>query len=128
MPPTRMLFYADADGTVPVLQWLTELRGTQPKAFDRCLFLIGRLGALGYEIRRPLAAYLGDKVYELRARLGRVNYRVLYGFPVQEVALLLHALTKEAEIPAADMARAIRRLQRSMGDPGKHTHEEKGFP
>jgi ribosome-binding protein aMBF1 (putative translation factor) len=59
---------------------------------------IRRLAEAGRELRRPEADYLRGGIYELRARRGHVNYRILYFFHGQNVAILAHALTKEGAI------------------------------
>ena len=69
----------------------------------------------------------GD-IRELRTRFGTTNYRILYAFHGQGVAVVLHAFTKEDRIPAAEIARAKRRLQRFLEDPEGHAHEEKDTP
>jgi hypothetical protein len=53
-----------------------------------------------------------------------VQYRVLYFFSGQNVAVLDHALTKEGKIPDADIERAIRRKKAFERDPARHTYEE----
>ena len=84
----------------------------------------GRLAELGHELRRPEADLLRDGIYELRARDGRVNYRVLYFFHGRNVAILAHALTKEDQVPKTDIDRAVRRKAAFESDPGAHSHEE----
>jgi len=79
---------------------------------------------MGHELRRPEADYLRDGVYELRARLGRVNYRILYFFHGAHVAVLAHAITKEADVPAVDINRAIEHRRRYEQNPERHTYEE----
>jgi phage-related protein len=68
-----------------------------------------RLAECGHELRRPLADFLREGIHELRIRKGRVNYRILYFFHGRNVAILAHALTKEDEVPKADIERSIRR-------------------
>lgn len=80
--------------------------------------------SFGHELRRPKADFLRDGVYELRAKKGRVNYRVLYFFHGRNVALLAHALTKKDVVPDADIKRAVERMKRYTHNPEKHTHEE----
>jgi phage-related protein len=75
---------------------------------------------LGHELRRPNADYLRDGIHELRVKRGRVNYRVLYFFHGQNVALLAHALTKEREVPAREIDRAVERKRRYEKSPFKH--------
>jgi phage-related protein len=120
MPRTDVYFYQEANGEVPVWQWLTGLAKHDRKAFAKCAAKIKRLEDKGHELRRPEADYLEDDIYELRAKKGHVNYRILYFFHGQNVALLCHALTKERAIPAADLARAKARKAAFEKDPAPH--------
>jgi ribosome-binding protein aMBF1 (putative translation factor) len=92
-----VFFYQDEDGRAPVVEWLKTPRREDRKAYAKCVARIRRLAEAGHELRRPEADYLRDGLYELRARHGRVNYRILYFFHGQQVALLAHGLTKEGE-------------------------------
>ena len=121
MPQTRLLFFQDADGTAPVWEWLKDLRAGNPKAYAKCVVRIRRLTELGHELRRPEADLLRDGIYELRARLGTVNYRVLYFFHGRNVAVLAHALTKEDEIPIVEINRAVERKRAFIARPIAHT-------
>jgi phage-related protein len=85
--------------------------------------MVHRLASLGHELRRPSAAYLGNDLYELRARVGRVNVRILHFFHERE-AVLVHALTKEDRIPRSHLDRAADRRARFLANPGRHRHEE----
>ena len=89
--------------------------GTQP---------VRRLTEAGHELRRPEADYLRDGVYELRARHRHINYRILYFFYGQNVAILAHALTKEGAIAEGDIERTKRRKEAFERDPERHTYEE----
>lgn len=123
MPPTEVIFYQDDSGRAPVVEWLKELRRLDRKGYAKCVPRIRRLAELGHELRRPEADYIQDGIYELRARRGRVNYRILYFFHGQDGAVLAHALTKEGEISASEIERAIRRKQAFDQDPRRHTYE-----
>jgi hypothetical protein len=118
-----VLFYQDEFQRAPVEEWLRGLRRDDRRAYAKCVARIRRLAEAGHELRRPEADYLRDSIYELRARRGRVNYRMLYFFHGQNVAILVHALTKEGGIPASDVERAIRRKQAFEQDPARHTYE-----
>jgi len=124
VPETTVFFYRDDDGRVPVKDWLCSLKRRNRKAFAQCAASVQRLAFLGHELRRPQADYLRDGIYELRARQGRVNYRVLYFFHGKNVALLAHALTKEDVVPDIEINRALERKKRYFCNPEKHTHEE----
>jgi phage-related protein len=67
---------------------------------------------------------LRDGIYELRAKRGHVNYRLLYFFHGRQVAIVAHALTKEDVVPPADIDRALRRKHAFEADPNRHTYKE----
>jgi len=94
VPRTEVIFYQEQGGEPPVLAWLKELARRDARAYGNCLVAIERLAELGHELRRPAADYLRDGIYELRARRGHVNYRILYFFHGRNVAVVAHALTK----------------------------------
>lgn len=123
MPHTEVFFYEDEQGEVPVHRWLTELAAKDGKAAAACIARIRLLAHFGYELRRPHADLLRDGIYELRAKRGRVNYRILYFFHGQNVALLAHGLTKEGRVPRSEMDRALERKKRYEQDPKKHRAE-----
>jgi phage-related protein len=124
VPPTEVFFYQEESGRAPVVEWLTELRRSGRRAYAKCVARITRLAEVGHELRRPEADYLRDGLYELRARQGHVQYRLLYFFHGRNVAILAHALTKEGEIPEADLERARRRKETFEQDPERYTYEE----
>lgn len=117
MPATEVFFFRDEDGSVPVLDWLNRLRKRNERAFRKCFGLIKLLEEFGHELRRPRADILRDGVYELRTRVGNVNYRILYGFVGKDVALLAAGQTKEKEVPARELDRAISRIAKFKTNP-----------
>ena len=121
MPQTQVVFYQDEDGTVPILEWFELL---PEKALDKCRVRLERLRDLGHELRRPEADYLRDGIYELRVRVGSVNYRMLYFFHENIAAVVSHGLTKEKQVPPKDIDRAVEAKQRFVTDPSRHTHRE----
>ena len=123
MPPTQVFFFQD-ERDIPVRNWLQELRRTDKRVYAKCVARIRLLAQLGHELRRPLADYLEEDIYELRIRRGRGNYRILYFFHGQNIAILAHGLVKEDVIPQADLTRAIKRKEAFLKDPEKHTYEE----
>lgn len=121
MPPTTVVFFQDDDGTAPVALWLAELRRVEPRAFAKCVVRLERLRELGHELRRPEADMLRDGIHELRARLGHVNYRILYSIHRRALAVLLHALVKDDVVPGADIDLAAVRKNAYSRDPEGHT-------
>lgn len=121
MPRTQVVFYQEAAGSVPVLDWLDTLSA---KAQDKCRVKIERLRDLGYELRRPEADLLRDGIYELRVGLQGINYRILYFFHGKVVAVLAHGLVKERVVPPREIEEAVKRKQRFERDPGTHTYQQ----
>ena len=121
MPKTRVVLYQENAGTVPLLDWLDTL---SPKAQDKCMVRIERLQGLGHELRRPEADLLRDGIYELRAGLGGINYRILYFFHGRHKAVLCDGLTKERIVPARDIDLAISRKRTFEKDPESHMCRE----
>ena len=123
MPRTQVAFYQEADGEPPVVNWLRELLRTNERAWSNCRARIELLAQSGHELRRPAADYLRDGIYELRAKQGHVQYRLLYFFHGRQVAILAHSLTKEDKIPDVDIERAIKRKKLFEANPKEHTYE-----
>ncbi len=121
MPRTKVVFYREADGSVPVLEWFD---GLAAKAQDKCRVRIQRLAELGHELRRPEGDLLRDGIYELRVGLQHVNYRILYFFHGRVATILAHGLTKQDRVPAAAIETASLRKRRFEQDPKLHTFEE----
>src|ERR1017187_421249 len=123
MPRTHVAFYQEAAGEPPVVNWLRELLRTNERAWSNYRARIELLAQSGHELRRPAADYLRDGIYELRAKQGHVQYRLLYFFHRRQVAILAHSLTKEDEVPPADIERAIKRKKLFETNPKAHTYE-----
>lgn len=121
MPQTRLVFYREDVGTVPLLNWLDQLG---PKAKVKCRLRLERLKQLGHELRRPEADYLRDGIYELRVSLQGRQYRMLYFFHGSIAAVVSHGLVKEREVPPQEIDRAVQRKRRFHQDPAAHTFEE----
>ena len=125
MPQSRVVFYQERRNDVPVLDWLKSLLKQDRKGYANCVVRISQLAELGHELRRPTADYLRDGVYELRAKHRNVQYRILYFFHGQNVAILAHALTKEGSpVPNLDIERAIKRKELFEKNPDKYTYSE----
>lgn len=126
MPTTSILFYQENAGDVPVLEWLQELKRKNMKGFLSCAARIDRLATYGHELRRPVADYLRDGIYELRAKHRNVQYRIFYYFEGQNVVVLSHAIVKKTSaVPKKDIDLAIKRKEKFERDPKQHTYVEK---
>ena len=121
MPRTRVVFYKDREGNVPVLEWLDALPA---RIQDKCVVKTERLRELGHELRRPEADLLRNGICELRVGREGMNYRILYFFHGRVAAVLAHGLTKEREVPVKDIERALERKRVFEQDPAGHTYRE----
>ena len=120
MPKTVVMFFCEADGSVPSLEWLD---GLDEKVQNKFIVRITRLVDCGHELRRPEVEYLRDGIYELRVRHMHVNYRLLYFFSGQR-AVISHGITKDDKVPDQQIDLVIDRLRRFEHDPEKHTYVE----
>jgi len=104
MARKQAVYYPDARGQTPVLQFLLGLDQTdQQKAFA----YISYLEEQGEALRRPIADYLGDKLYELRPK----QLRILYAFVGKQYAVILHAFRKKTDaVPPKEKQLARARL------------------
>jgi phage-related protein len=121
MPPTQIVFYKDDDNNVPILEWLDNL---PPKAQNKCFTKLKRLSELGYELRRPEADYLRDKIYELRIGLQGINYRILYFFHENTAAIISHGIVKKKQVAPEEIDKAAERRQKFISDPKRYTYQE----
>lgn len=105
----RVIYYPDTRGRAPALEFLLALTEDERQ---KVFAYISYLEEQGERLRRPIAEYLGNKIYELRPK----QVRILYSFVGQELAVILHAFRKKtnpvpqeekrlAEIRLADFIR-----------------------
>lgn len=116
-----VILFREVDGTVPFRDWLDVL---PLKAQDACIARLQLLKLFGHELRRPHADYLRDGIHELRAKVGGVNYRMLYFFHGQQAVVVSHGVVKQqASVPPFEIERARKRKRMFENDPPSHTHE-----
>jgi phage-related protein len=119
MPETEVVIFAEEDGGCPLIEWMDSI---PPKAQDKCIVKIERLREMGHELRRPEADYLRDNIYELRAALQGIQYRILYFF-YKKLGVISHGLIKnENEVPPKEIDLAVQRKEKYESNPFKHTY------
>lgn len=122
MAKIKVVFYKEKDKSIaPMLEWLDTI---PEKARLKCLIRIERLKEEGHNLRRPEADLLRDKIYELRASLQGIHYRVLYFFHGNVAAVLSHGIVKESSVPSIEIDRAVQRKKNFEMNPKLHTYEE----
>lgn len=122
MPRTEITIFKDDDGSVPLVDWL---RQQTEKVQNKCLARVEELRERGSQLRRPTADKLERGIYELRAKYGTVNYRILYAFHGKNAVLLSHGCTKEKRVPKKEIDRAVNNLNKFRQDPSIHSTEIK---
>jgi len=120
MPATHLLFYREKN-ECPFLDWF-EVLNEEPQDELRALFEL--LSRFGHELRHPYVENLGGGLYELRGRVGRVNYWALYFFHGQADVVLTHGFVKEGRLPLAEIKRAAERKGRFEASPSDHYYDE----
>lgn len=125
MPATRVVYFKDADGIIPVKEWLDNfVARNNIKALIKCKARLKYLSNFGLECRRPYADYLRNGIYELRAEHGNINYRILYFFSGKTAAVAAVGLVKESRVPDKDIDLAVARKAVFESDPERYTYYE----
>jgi hypothetical protein len=101
--------------------WLNTL---PVKAQAKCLAQVHLLRAQGHELRPPIADFLRDGIYELRPTYRGVHYRILYFFSGRNATVISHGLTKQSEVPAVEIKRAMERRKKYEANPNAHGWRE----
>lgn len=123
MPKTQVILFQDSDGSVPYKTWLdNEVIKRDIRAAAKCNSLLTMLEDKGRYIRRPQGDYLRDGIYELRTKFGGVNYRLLYFFYGDVIAVVSHGLTKLDVVPDKDIDAAIERKKLFESDPERYSY------
>ena len=124
MPRTKVLFYQEREDDSPIVEWLRKIRKKDPKGFLNCLAKVEQLQTFGYELRRPSADYLKDGIYELRAKHRNIQYRLLYFYHGENIAVIDHGIIKEqSTVPPKEIERALNRKKKFEQNPTQHTFE-----
>jgi phage-related protein len=123
-PLIEVVYYQDDDGTVPMKEWLKALR-SQPRHRAKIIEWIGLLQDDGHDLRRPTADYLRDDIYELRVKIQRIRYRVLYFFYGGNRAVITHGIVKQTDrVPSKEIDRAVAMKTKYEKDWRSHSHED----
>ncbi len=96
-------FFVDEKGNSPVREFIEKL---PDKEQAKIAAYVSELKIQGHNLRRPLADYLGDGIYELRPK----DNRVFYFFFLKDNVVLVHAIRKKTnKVPKEDLALCLRR-------------------
>lgn len=118
MPETKVLAYRERQGANAIVyDWIQEQDRTVQV---RCFAAIRRLRQMGYELRRPEVDLLRDDIWELRIKVNRIHYRILYSFVGRNEAILILGCTKTDRVPPTMIDRAVRCVQQTKLNTKKH--------
>ena len=103
-------FYETTQGRVPVLEFLEELKKSDPDDHAAVLAGLAKLRNRQYH-REPLSKPLGGGLFELR-HIGKLNSRVLWFFVKSRRIIAVHGVRHKAQaIPARDLDTARQRMR-----------------
>lgn len=101
-----VIHYDREPGKCPVREFLDGL-GMKERA--KVLAAVDLLEEEGPNLHRTYADYLRDRIHELRIRVSRARYRVLYFFWDRCDIVLTHGITKKSgRVPETEIDRAVR--------------------
>jgi len=108
----NVYYYVDPRGNKPIIEFIEALSfNDQTKVFA----YIRELRKQGYNLRRPMADYIGNDIYELRPK----DNRIFYFFYLKNNAVLVHAIKKKTnKIPPIDLTLCLRRKQEIESEYG----------
>lgn len=105
----RVLLYRPVGGDSPVKEFI---EGLAEKSQAKILAALDYLGQQGPALRRPHAAHVRGKLWELRISRARDEFRLLYFFMEGQVVVVAHGFVKKTQaIPAREIETAENRME-----------------
>jgi phage-related protein len=99
----NIYYFVDEKGCKPVEEFI---RALPIKERAKIFAYIMELKHQGHNLRRPMADYLGNGIYELRPK----DNRIFYFFLLKDSAVLVHAIKKKTDkIPEEDLKLCLKR-------------------
>jgi phage-related protein len=101
-------FFKESEEILPVRDWMLNL----PKEVRaKLLARVQMLREHGPSLDFPYTSQIEGRLRELRLRLGKTRYRVLYFFDERRTCILLHGFTKNTEaVSPAEIRVALQRM------------------
>ena len=100
-------YYQSGNGKYPVEEFIDSLEKKSQARIARTLDL---LEEFGIDLGMPYARYLEKQLWELRVRLGRNRYRIIYFLHTGKSFIMLHGFSKKTDIvPRAEIEIAEKR-------------------
>ena len=111
-------YYESGSGKYPVAEFIDSLDTKSRARIARTLDLLEEFGV---QLGMPYVRYLERQLWELRVRLGRNRYRIIYFLATEKTFILLHGFSKKTDavprkdIEIADVRRQDYLSRRRMG-------------
>lgn len=106
MDEFEIIFYSKQDGTEPAKDFILSL---DKKMRAKMLRTIEMLQINGYDLREPYSKFLGDGLFELRAKVGTDISRVIYFFVIGKKVIFTNGFIKKTQAtPKTEIERAKR--------------------
>jgi phage-related protein len=107
--PWTIEYYQSGNGKYPVEEFIDSLEKKSQARIARTLDL---LEEFGIDLGMPYARYLEKQLWELRVRLGRNRYRLIYFLPAGKTFIMLHGFSKKTDVaPRSDLEIANNRRE-----------------
>lgn len=94
-------YFQAGNGKYPVMEFIDSLEAKSQARIARTLDL---LEEFGIGLGMPYARYLEKQLWELRVRMGKNRYRIIYFLPAGKTFVLLHGFSKKTDaVPKPDL-------------------------
>jgi phage-related protein len=120
MPRTALVFFREANGSVPIRTFLADVKQTNDELYAKCWRRLEDLRHHGRDLSAQHVKHLGGSIWELRVILGNLHVRFLFAYVGQEVVLLTQGFHKEGAVPQAEIDLCTRRLNLWKQNPDMH--------
>jgi phage-related protein len=87
-------FYSDSEAKSPVTEWF-EAQDAKTQA--KFLWVFDLIEESGIDVGMPHVKPLEDKLYEIRIRVDRNAYRIIYFLHTRQKFILLHGFQKKTQ-------------------------------
>ena len=124
MPRTNVILFKDADGSVPVLDWLQTLQKSDRRGFAKCVARIRSTGsARAMSCAVPRLIFCATESTNFVQNTAMCNIASSTFSTARLPPCCAHAITKKDKVPDVEIDRAIRRQAAFLRDTEAHSHQ-----
>jgi len=99
----ELVLFEDEHGRCPVRDYL---RSQSKRVRGHAGWLLQVLEEQGHRLERPIAAHLGEGIYELRIIVERQQHRILFFFDHESILATNAFLKKSDKVPETELTKA----------------------